>query len=85
MIRKYHNHKMQTKPWHPEEEPHNNHETTGRQTKHSNQLSLQNILHGSFERPKHMSQYISKKMASIVHSKSLLNWIHMYGKISSLT
>ena len=27
-------------PWHLEEEPHNNHETPGRQTKQSNQLSL---------------------------------------------
>ena len=25
--RKYHNHKLQTNPWHHEEEPHNNHET----------------------------------------------------------
>ena len=39
MIRKYHNHKLQTNPWHPEEETHNNHETPGRQTKQSNQLS----------------------------------------------
>ena len=40
MIRKYHNHKLQTNPWHREEEPHKNHETPGRQTKQSNQLSL---------------------------------------------
>ena len=40
MIRKYHNHKLQTNPWHREEEPHNNQETPGRQTKQSNQLSL---------------------------------------------
>ena len=33
MIKKYHNHKLQTYPWHREEEPHNNHETPGRQTK----------------------------------------------------
>ena len=33
MIRKYHIHKLQTTPWHREEEPHNNHETPGRQTK----------------------------------------------------
>ena len=26
MIRKYHKHKLQTNPWHLEEEPHNNHE-----------------------------------------------------------
>ena len=37
MIRKYHNHKLQTNPWHREEESHNNHETPGRQTKQSNQ------------------------------------------------
>ena len=40
MIRKYHNHKLQTNPRHREEEPHNKHKTQGRQTKQSNQLSL---------------------------------------------
>ena len=42
MIRKYHNHKPQTTPWHREEEPLNHHETPGRQIKHrpGNQLSL---------------------------------------------
>ena len=40
MIREYHNHTLQTNQWHCEEEPHNNHETPGRQTKQSNQLSL---------------------------------------------
>ena len=40
MIRKYHNHKPQTIPWHRKEEPHNHHETPGRRTKQSNQLSL---------------------------------------------
>ena len=40
MIRKYHNHKLQTSARHREEGPHNNHETPGRQTKQSNQLSL---------------------------------------------
>ena len=39
-IRKYHNHKLQTNPWHWEEEPHIDHETLGRQTKKNNQLSL---------------------------------------------
>ena len=37
MIRKYPNHKP---PWHHKEEPHNHHETQGRQTKQSNRLSL---------------------------------------------
>ena len=36
----HHNHKLLINPWHREEEPHNNHETPGRQTKQSNQLSL---------------------------------------------
>ena len=40
MIRKYHNQKLQTTPWQREEEPLNHHETPGRQTKQSNQLSL---------------------------------------------
>ena len=40
MIRKYHNKKLQANLWHREEEPHNNHETPGRQTKQSNQLSV---------------------------------------------
>ena len=43
MIRKYHNHKLQTNPWHSKEEPHNNHKTPGNQTKHSNQLSLPHL------------------------------------------
>ena len=40
MIKKYHNHKLQTNPWHHKEEPHNNLVTPGRQTKQSNQLSI---------------------------------------------
>ena len=40
MIRKYHNHKPQTTPWQREEEQLNHHETAGRLTKQSNQLSL---------------------------------------------
>ena len=39
MIRKYHNHKLQTTPWHREEEPLNHHMTPGRQIKQSTQLS----------------------------------------------
>ena len=35
MIRKYHDHKPQTTPWHHEEEPLNHHETPGRQIKQS--------------------------------------------------
>ena len=40
MIRKYHNHKRQTNSWHREDEPLNNHETPGRQTSQTNELSL---------------------------------------------
>ena len=39
MIRKYHNHKLQTNQWQREKEPHNNHRTPGRQTKQSNQVN----------------------------------------------
>ena len=39
MIRKYNNHKLQTKLWHRENEPHNNHETPEKTTKQSNKLS----------------------------------------------
>ena len=42
MIGKYHNHTLQTNPWHREEEPHNNHKTTGRQTKQRNQQATSN-------------------------------------------
>ena len=40
MIRKYHNYKTQTTPWHREEKPLNHHETPGRQMKQNNQLSF---------------------------------------------
>ena len=40
MVRKYHNHKLLTNPWHRKEEPHNNQENPEKQTKQSNQLSL---------------------------------------------
>ena len=40
MIRKYHDHKLQTNSWYRDEESQSNHETPGRQTKQSNQLSL---------------------------------------------
>ena len=40
MIRKYHNHKLQTNSWHREKEPHNNHQTPGTQNSQSNRLSL---------------------------------------------
>ena len=40
IIGKYHNHKLQTNPWHREEEQHNINKTTARQTKQSNQHPL---------------------------------------------
>ena len=39
MIRKKHNHKLQTTPWLRKEEPLNHHVIPGRQIKQSNQLS----------------------------------------------
>ena len=39
MIRKYHNHKLQTDPWHHEEEPHRNHEAPGTETKQSKMIA----------------------------------------------
>ena len=44
MVRKFHNHKLQTNPWHFEEKPHSNHEALGKQTKQSNQISLPHLL-----------------------------------------
>ena len=40
MIRKYHNDKLQTNPYHHKEEPHNDQETPGRQTRQSSQFSF---------------------------------------------
>ena len=40
MIRKYHNHKLQTNPRHRGDESHNNHQAPGGQTKQSNQLNV---------------------------------------------
>ena len=39
MIKKYHNHKLQTNPWHREEEPRNNNETPGRQEDKLNKVT----------------------------------------------
>ena len=39
MIRKYHNHKPQTTPWHREEEPLDHHETPGTQINQSKATS----------------------------------------------
>ena len=43
MIRKYHNHKLQTNLWHREEEPPNNHKTSERQRKQSNHFPIKMI------------------------------------------
>ena len=40
MIRKYRYHKLLTNLWHREKEPDDNRETSGRQTKQSNQISI---------------------------------------------
>ena len=51
MIRKYHDHKLQTNPWHREEEPHNNHETPGSFNyfkMHAWSSSMLLLLHSAF-------------------------------------
>ena len=68
MTRKYHNHKPQKKPWHREEEPNNHHETPGRQTKESNQLSLLKILSENISAPAYV-------FAIINHIKALSNFM----------
>ena len=49
MIRKYHFHKLQTNPWYREEEPHNNHETPGIQTKQKTSSLLLIKINGKLE------------------------------------
>ena len=63
MIRKYHNHKLQTTPWHREEETLNHHDTPGRQIKQSNQLSLP-----------HQDDCKSKNVAMVSEVLALLSW-----------
>ena len=40
MVRKYNNHKLQTNPWHREEDSYNNHEAPGKQTKQNSRISI---------------------------------------------
>ena len=61
MIRKYR--KLHTNSRHHEEEPHNNHETPGRQTKQSNQLSL----------PIKMNAKLEWTHGKVTYSKTLNN------------
>ena len=60
VIRKYHNHKLQTNPRHCEEEPHNNNETPVGQTKQSNQLSLphRDDCKTRMDRKKHTTKHL---------------------------
>ena len=44
MIRKYHNHTLQTNPWHREEEPHKSHEPPERQIIATNSLFLIKVI-----------------------------------------
>ena len=43
MIRKYHNPKLQTNPWHHKKEPHNNHETKFHEVKAANDIFTRNL------------------------------------------
>ena len=50
MIRKYHNHKLQTTPWHCEEQPHNNYETPVLRHKAGQEGRGEILLENSFMR-----------------------------------
>ena len=67
MIKKYHNHKLQTNPWHRKLEPHNNHKTPGRQTKQSNQLSL---LHQDDCKTRMDTKQCTTKQSTITESQN---------------
>ena len=67
IIRKYHNHKLQTNPWHREEEQDNIHETPGRQTKQSNQLS-QSLPHRNDCKTRKDTEYRTTKHRTITES-----------------
>ena len=89
MIRKYHNHKPKTNPWHREEEPHNHHETPERQTKQSNQLSLQIqivLTFQAFVRPSLYSQIGHLLAFFILCCKHMAKHdIHMFGETGEMT
>ena len=65
MIRKYHNNKLQTNQWYREEEPHNNPETPGRQTKQSNHFSL---AHRDACKARNDTKYRTTKQRTITES-----------------
>ena len=83
MIRKYLNHKLQTNPWHHEVEPRNNHETPGRQTKQSYQLSILNrddcktIMDTKVGTTKHRTTHVQQQLilnaivCSLLHHGSI--------------
>ena len=70
MIRKYHNHKPQTTPWHREEEPLNHHEAPGRLMKQSGKLSPPHLSQASL----HKSNFVctNRGMASLIEKQLLL-------------
>ena len=86
MIRKYHNHKLQTTLWHRKKEPLNHHETPGRQIKQSNQLSLphQDDCNTSMDVQQNMEQLQTPTMGVTIN-KSQQQQIHRLRTDSSLS
>ena len=78
MIKKYHNHTLQTNSRHREEEPqnNNNHKTLGRQTKYSIQLSLFPIMMIAKQEMTHsnarqnMEQTLNPTMGATINNES---------------
>ena len=72
MIRKYHNHKPQTTPWHREEEPLNHHETPRRQTSSLFPIKMIAILEWT---ERNVQQYIEQlqtpTMGVTINKKSI--------------
>ena len=73
MIRKYHNHKLQTNQGHREEEPHSNHGSPGRQTKQSNQLSFplwdNNCKFGNFRENLIFANSVKRHICQVINSR----------------
>ena len=70
MIRKYHNHKLQTNPWHREEEPHNN---------QSWPRNLQQLRLSVITQREHTIKHVCVNMLSIKNGQFSMNTIAVLG------
>ena len=71
MIKKYHNHTLQTNPWHRKEETQNinRNKTSGRQLKQSIQLSLPRLDDCKTSKRAQRNAYQNKDQAENTHKK----------------